>query len=75
MKEEQPGYKTMPEYEAQKAIEATVLASDLSHQLEAERLKVENLEAEKRNFRERLTRLEGARDALRELLVEALKRD
>jgi hypothetical protein len=59
--------------DAGKVIDTTALVSDLSHQLEESRGKIEAMEVAIRNLRETLTRVEGARDALRELLVEAMK--
>jgi hypothetical protein len=59
--------------DANKAIDTTALVSDLSHQLEEAHGKIEELETAKRDLRVKLLRAEGARDALRELLVEAVK--
>ena len=56
-------------------IDQTALISDLSHQLEEARAQIEELEAARRNLQIKLIRVEGARDSLRELLVEALKRE
>jgi hypothetical protein len=61
--------------DAGKAIDQTALISDLSHQLEEARAQIEELEAARRNLQIKLIRVEGARDSLRELLVETLKRE
>ena len=60
--------------DAGKVIDQTALISDLSHQLEESRAQIEELEAARRNLQIKLIRVEGARDSLRELLVETLKR-
>ena len=57
-----------------KAIDQTALISDLSHQLEESRTRIEILEDANRQWHLQVVRLEGARDSLRELLVETLKR-
>jgi hypothetical protein len=59
--------------DADKTIDPTALISDLSHQLEQAHGKIDELETAKRELRIKLLRAEGARDALRELLAEAMK--
>jgi hypothetical protein len=59
---------TMEEFEKNKAIDQTVLLSDLSHQLEEARAEIETLKAANREWVVHLARAEGAREALKELL-------
>jgi len=60
----------MDEFEKNKAIDQTVLLSDLSHQLEEARVEIENLKTKNRELRTSLVRTEGARDMLKEMFYE-----
>lgn len=64
----------MEEFEVTKAIDQTALISDLSHQLEEARQEIETLKGANREWSALVARLEGARDALKDLLVDALRR-
>jgi hypothetical protein len=63
-------FATMDEFEKNKAIDQTVLLSDLSHQLEEARVEIENLKTKNRELRTSLVRTEGARDMLKEMFYE-----
>ena len=67
-------FMSQEDFEAGKAIDQTALISDLSHQLEEARTRIEKLEGINREWAERQARLAGARDALKELLVEMMGR-
>lgn len=68
----EPKYVTQDEFTEKKAIDQTLLITDLSHQLEEGRKRIDTLEAANRDWASRLARAEGAKEALKELLSEFL---
>jgi hypothetical protein len=60
------------EADAHKAIDQTALISDLSHQLEEALVRIKTLETANLAWHLNVTRLEGARDCLKELLVQMM---
>jgi hypothetical protein len=62
--------ETMEDFEKSKAIDQTVLLSDLSHQLEEARTEIDSLKTKNRELRTSLLRTEGARDMLKEMFYE-----
>ena len=71
---DKPGYKTVADFDSEKAVDQTALISDLSHQLEEGRHEIETLKGANREWHLQVLRLEGARDALRELLLDFIRK-
>jgi hypothetical protein len=67
------GYLTQEEYAKQQTVDQTLLITDLSHQLEEARTRMETLETANRQWAEKSMRAEAARDAIKELLLELWK--
>jgi hypothetical protein len=66
-------YMTQDEFVEKNVVDQTVLITDLSHQLEEARKKIEVLEGANREWHLTAVRLEGAKEALKELLSEFIR--
>lgn len=70
LQEAKSNYVTQEEYEKGAQIDQTVLISDLSHQLEEARGRIEMLEKANEEWRIENIRAKAARDAVKELFTE-----
>jgi hypothetical protein len=71
--DERGGVKTLEQFEAEK-IDPVKLAAELSHELEQAREEIEVLQGANREWHVMLARAEAARDILKDLRVEAMRR-
>ena len=72
--DENKSFLRQEDFDKQQTIDQTLLISDLSHQLESLRQEVEALKTLGRDQGLLITRLEGARDTLKDLLLEVMKK-